>query len=138
MGAAAGAALDVQLLEAIAGLEKEGDLGTIRTLYERGSTWGYHAEQSLLSSALAEALQRTIGRLAPEVDIAGLAAHTELLLDAAALVGAAPDFWQAQNQLLDAAVRLTDLGVMDDQLRTIFARLATRLKIGEHLLGWRP
>ena len=63
---------------------------------------------------------------------------TEQLLDAATLLGIAPDLWQAQNQLLDLYVRLSDLGAMDDPLRSVFAKLALKLKICQDLLGWRP
>jgi alpha-amylase/alpha-mannosidase (GH57 family) len=136
--AAAAASLEVQLLQAIARLEQEGDLRSIRTLCERGCAWGYQPQHTLLSKSLAEALQSTIGRLDPSADLAALAAHAELILDAAALLGASPDLWQAQNQLLDASVQLADLGKMDDGLRTVFAKLAARLKISDHLLGWRP
>jgi alpha-amylase/alpha-mannosidase (GH57 family) len=138
LGAAAAASLDVQLLQALARLEQDGNLASIRSLCERGSLWGYQPDRPLLAKSLAEALQATISALDPEADLASLAAHAELILDAAALLGAAPDLWQAQNHLLDRSVRLCDLGVMDDHLREVFARLAARLKISDHLLGWRP
>jgi alpha-amylase/alpha-mannosidase (GH57 family) len=138
LGAAAAASLDVQLFHAIVRLERDGDLGLIRSLCERGNSWGYQPDRALLANSLSEALQATISGLDPEADIAALAAHAELILDAAALLQVAPDLWQAQNQLLDRSVRLADLGVMDDQLRGVFVRLANRLKINEPLLGWRP
>jgi hypothetical protein len=138
LGAAAAASLDVQLLQAVARLEQEGSLASIRSLCERGNLWSYQPDRPLLAKSLSEALEATISGLEPGADLAALAAHAELILDAAALLGAAPDLWQAQNQLLDRSVRLSDLGVMDDQLRAVFGRLAARLKISEHLLGWRP
>jgi alpha-amylase/alpha-mannosidase (GH57 family) len=138
LGAVAGASLDLQLRHAIARLEQDGDLTGLRTLCERGHTWGYQPERELLSQTLSEALQRTIGRLDPEADLPALAATAELLLDAAALLRIAPDLWQAQNQLLDVYVRLSDLGAMNDPLRSVFAKLATKLKVSQDLLGWRP
>ena len=110
----------------------------IRSLSERGSTWGYQPERGVLASAISEALQRTIGQFDPDADLGSLAALAELLLDAASLLGLTPDLWQAQNHLVDASVRLSDLGVMDDSLRAVFANLASRLRISQDLLGWRP
>jgi hypothetical protein len=138
LGAAAAASLDVQLLQAIARLEQDGNLAPIQSLCERGNLWSYQPDRTLLAKALTEALQVTISRLDPDANLAALAAHAELILDAAALLGATPDLWQAQNRLLVRSVRLADLGVMDDQLREVFAGLAARLKISDHLLGWRP
>ena len=138
LGAAAATVLDLHLRQAIARLEQDGDLGQIRSLCERGNIWGYQPDRESLAKSLSEALQRTLSRLDPEADLAALAALAELLLDAASLLGITPDFWQAQNQLLDASVRLADLGVMDDPLHTVFANLAAKLRISRNLLGWRP
>jgi hypothetical protein len=138
LGTAASASLDLQLGREIARLERDGDLSSIRTLYERGNTWGYQPEREALTKSLSEVLQRTIGRLDPEADLPALAALAELVLEAASLLGITLDLWQAQNQLLDVYVRLSDRGAMDDSLRGVFARLAPKLKIRQELLGWRP
>ncbi len=138
LAAAATASLDLHLRQAIARLEEDGDLTRIRSLCERGSAWGYQPERAFLAKALSEALQRTISRLDPDGDFTTLTAPVELLLDASSLLGVSPDLWQVQNHLIDASVRLFDLGVMDDPLRAVFANLATRLGVSQDLLGWRP
>jgi alpha-amylase/alpha-mannosidase (GH57 family) len=140
LGAAASASLDLHLEHAIARLEQDGDLTPIRALCERGSTWGYQSERAVLAKSISEALERTIGRLAPEAeaDLTALAALAEQLLDAAAVLGIEPDLWKAQNRFLDVSVRLSDLGVLDEPLRTVFATLASKLKICQNVLGWRP
>ena len=138
LAAAASASLDLHLRQAIGRLEHDGDLTRIRSLCDRGTAWGYQPEHAFLAKALSEALQRTISRLDPEADFATLTAPVELLLDASSLLGISPDLWQAQNHLVDASVRLSDLGVMGDPLRAVFANLASRLRISHDLLGWRP
>jgi alpha-amylase/alpha-mannosidase (GH57 family) len=138
LGGAASASLDLHLKQAIARVEQDGDPTLVRTLCERGSTWGYQPQRDLLAQSVAESLRRTIARLDPEADLAALANLAEQLLDAASLLGVEPDLWQAQNLLLDASVRLTDLGVLDPEIHAVLARLAGKLKLSPDLLGWRP
>jgi hypothetical protein len=135
LGAAASSSLDLHLGHAIARLEEDGDLGPIRTLCERGSTWGYQPDRALLAKTLAQALERSVSQLDRDADFAAMA---EQLLDAVSLLGIAPDLWEAQNQLIDVSVRLSDQGVMSEPLRAVLASLAGKLKIREDLLAWRP
>ena len=113
-------------------------LARIRSLCERGKTWGYQPERELLAKALSEALRRTLGRLDPDADLPALAARADQLLDAASLLGSALDLWQVQNQLLDSYSQLAESGAMTEAMHDHLAKLAAKLNLSRDLLGWRP
>ena len=136
--AAASSFLDLKLREELARLEVGGDLSVVQSLYERGKTWGYQPERELLGKALSEALERTVDGLAAEADLPALAAHAELLLEAAALIGIPLDLWRVQNRLLDAYGPLSDAHALTEPFRDVCVQLAEKLNLGPDLLGWRP
>jgi alpha-amylase/alpha-mannosidase (GH57 family) len=138
--AAASTYLDIHLAGAIGRLAS-GDaasLGAVDHLRERGRSWGYVPERGPLEKRLAEALTLTLDEIRPDADLAEITARAELLLAACDRLGVAPDLWQVQNRLLDAFVRLTESGLMDERLRGTFAKLAVGLRVNGDLLGWRP
>ncbi len=136
--AAASSHLDHRLKQELARLETDGSLEPIRTLHERGRTWGWEPDTALLAQELSEALRRIVRGLDPSADLPTLAAKVRPLLDAATLLGISVDVWEIQNQLLDAYRRLADSGLLSDPLREAFADLADRLSISRGLLDWRP
>jgi hypothetical protein len=92
----------------------------------------------VLSKAVSEGLQRILRGIQEDADLVTVASRVELLLDAATLLGIKPDLWQAQNQFLDAFIRLSDDGVLDASHRAVFVKLAIRLDVGPSVLDWRP
>jgi alpha-amylase/alpha-mannosidase (GH57 family) len=135
---AASATLDRQLRQELAELSPYGSLARIQALYERGRTWGYRPERTMLEGTITHSLETILHQLAPDADLAALATHAGLLLDAAGLLGLYPAFWQVQNHLLDAYAQLADSDAMNSPLHEVFAELAAKLHINHDLLGWRP
>ena len=136
--AAASSYLDLHLRRAIDGLEAGTGLDPIRDLIGRGRAWGYAPERELLVKCLTEAMERTLGEIDPDADLAALTSRAGLILDAAALLEIRPDLWEVQNQLLDLFVRLSGSGSMTPALSKGFAELADRLNVSRALLGWSP
>ncbi len=136
--AAASCYLDFQIREELAMLEQDGSLEQIQVLYERGRTWGYQPERDSLEKALIEALKRTLSGLDPSADLSSLVIKASRMLDASALLGIEAEFWEIQNQLLDAYNRLSSAGALNEPLLEVFSELATKLKISQELLGWSP
>jgi alpha-amylase/alpha-mannosidase (GH57 family) len=134
--AAASSHLDLRLREELEQLEHGGALETIRELTERGSAWGYQPETELAKTVLTRALSRTLSGLDPTADLPTLAARAGLILDAAALLSASADLWDAQNELLDAHARLAGSGTLTPPLIALFENLAARLNLSPALLGW--
>ncbi len=133
--AAASAYLDAHLRMEIEALQGDGSLARVRALLERGRGWGYRPEREALAKVLGEALQQVLREVGPDGDLPAALARVGLLLDAAALIGVAPDLWQAQNQLLGAHARLSRGGPLDEALRDSLFALAGRLGISPGLLG---
>ena len=117
--AAASAYLDHHLRHEIARLGERGGLEPIRGLMERGRAWGYQPEASCWRRASSEALERTLGEIDPEADLAALTARAGLLLDAAALLGIPPDLWQVQNRLLDAFDQISTAGTITPRCQDV-------------------
>jgi hypothetical protein len=138
--AAASTYLDLHLRDEIARLVR-GDAATIdaiEQLNDRGRSWGYQPERSLLERTLAEALLQTLEDVKPQADLTAVTARAGLLLAATSLLGLEPDLWQVQNRFLNAYAQITESHVLDDSLRAAFAELALQLKVSQTLLGWRP
>jgi hypothetical protein len=122
----------------LAALESDGSLERVQELAAWGRAWGYQPEREQLSRCLAESLERLLGGIGPQTDLAALLPRAGQLLDAAAGLGLALDLWEAQNHLLNAYARQEQAGGMTPHLREAFAALAGRLGIRQGLLGWRP
>ena len=133
--AAASAYLDHHLREEIARLRTDGGLDRFRHLLERGQTWGYQPEREILARELAEALREVLEEIGPEGDLAGVVRRAGHLLEAANLLGVAPDLWRAQNQLLDSYARLGAGGPVDPTVRGLLVALADKLNLAAGLLG---
>jgi hypothetical protein len=133
--AAASAYLDYHLREEIARLRADGGLDRLRRLLERGQTWGYQPEREILARDLAEALREVLQGIGPEADLAGVVRRAGHLLEAAGLLGVAPDLWRAQNQLLDSCARLGAKGAVDPAVRGLLVALADKLNLAPGLLG---
>ena len=140
MRAAASAFIDKHLREEIFALEsgEERSLSRIELLCERGRAWNYAPEKELLEKEVEKALLRQVRAIAPDADLESITRRVQCLLDAAVLLTIQPELWSVQNEFLDAYVRLSESGVMDDEIRVTFARLADRLNVSADLLGWRP
>jgi alpha-amylase/alpha-mannosidase (GH57 family) len=135
---AASCSLDGQLREALVRLGEDNGLSGVRAIIDRGRTWGYRPIREPLERILSDALRDTLAGLSHESNVPMLARRAAQILDAAAVLEISPDVWLIQNQLLDAYVRLSTAGPIEGPLRELFVDLATRLKIGPGLLGWRP
>jgi alpha-amylase/alpha-mannosidase (GH57 family) len=138
--AAASAYIDNHLVKEICRLEQgdEPSLEAIERLRERGKAWNYRADGEALGKVVAQSLERILGGIHPEADLAAITARVALLLDACALLGIRPELWQVQNQFLVAYLELSRATSLDDTLCETFAELATRLNLSPGLLGWRP
>ena len=138
--AAASAYIDNHLVKEICRLEQgdEPSIEAIERLRERGRAWDYRADGETLGKVVAQSLERILGGIHPEADLAAITARVELLLDASALLGIRPELWQVQNQFLVAFLELSCATALDATLRETFAELATRLNLSPSLLGWRP
>ncbi|MCI0464588.1 MAG: DUF3536 domain-containing protein [Gemmataceae bacterium] len=134
MRAAASAYLDRHLHEEITNVQAEGSLERIRALLERGRSWGYAPEREVLGRALVDALDQVMSEIGPGADPRDVTAKANVLLDAAALVGAAPDLWRAQNRLLEAHASLMKAGPLGQPLQGAFVALARKLNIAPGLL----
>ncbi|WP_406699336.1 DUF3536 domain-containing protein [Singulisphaera sp. Ch08] len=135
---AASSYFDLQLKQELSELQPDGSLARIQGIYERGRTWGYQPERGPLEQTISQALKRLLRGLAPDADLTAIVAHAALLLDAATFLKLSPDLWQVQNQLLDVYVQLSDSEAMNPSLQNVFASLAVKLNMSQHLLGWRP
>ena len=113
-------------------------IAAIERLHERGQAWRLPGRRRDSGKVVAKSLERILGGIHPEADLAAITARVELLLDASALLGIKPDLWQVQNQFLGAFLELSRATALDDTLRETFAELATRLNVSPSLLGWRP
>jgi alpha-amylase/alpha-mannosidase (GH57 family) len=138
-GFAAALALDHRLLQEIDALRNDGDLPAIKQRIERGRLWGYEpGEPKALARKLEQLLSDILKELPSHADVPSLTERAGRVLDLAAWLGLPLDFWQAQNQLLDAYTIVADLGSMPPALCRAFAHLAERLNVSRDLLGWRP
>jgi hypothetical protein len=135
---AASGSLDLQLRQELGRLGDDGSLARLQGVYERARAWGYQPDRGALEQTISRTVEKILSGLDPDADLPSLVAHAGLLVDAAALLGLSPDLWQAQNQLLDAFVQLTDSGAMTQPLRDVFSDLVTKLNFGHELLEWRP
>ncbi len=135
--AAALAYLDAQLQREIESLEtNNGGLERMRSLYERGRSWGYEPERQLLGKTLSEELERMLRGIGPQTELPQLAARAGQVLEAANLLGVPLSLWRAQNELLDAYARLA--ATLEPPLREVLAALAEKLGVSQGLLGWKP
>jgi hypothetical protein len=138
MRGAAASSLDHRLRHEIEKLGANGSLANIQHLLDRGRTWGYQVEKVVLGGFLAEELRVVFGEINPLSDLPALTSRACELLDAADILGIALDLWQTQNQLLDAYAELAREATVSGPLQDAFAQLATKLRISQDLLGWRP
>jgi alpha-amylase/alpha-mannosidase (GH57 family) len=138
--AAASVYLDAHLQKEIdrLGRGEETSLTGIERLWERGRSWDYLPEGGIYETMIARAMQRTLGEIHLDADLAAITTRVGLLLDAAAHLGIKPDFWRVQNTFLNAFLQLSGTEAMDSPLRETFAELATRLNVSPSLLGWKP
>ncbi len=137
MRLAASAYLDYHLRTEIAALAGGGNLQRIRLLYERGQTWGYQPEREVLGRQLSELLQQVLCEMNPASDLPEAVVRAGTLLDAANLLGASVDLWQAQNRLLDACARLHAADALPAGLHELFGTLGIKLNLSPELLGQR-
>ena len=96
------------------------------------------ANGTLLGKALSETFRKIVDRLNPSADLSALVTKGIQILDASAALGVPIDLWDLQNRLLDAYVRLSEAGALDRPLIDVFSELASRLKISQDVLGWKP
>lgn len=135
--AAATSHLDECLREELAKLADQRGLEVVRSLVERGRTWGYQTEAVTLTSTLSETLVETLSGLSTAADLRSVADKATWILEAATLLGVSAELWDAQNELLDAYGRLHESGPLSPLIRKIFEDLAMRLSLSSELLGWR-
>lgn len=138
LAVAAAIHLDEQLRREVERVGAGGGIETIRMLAERGRTAGYTPERALLGKALSDELCRTLGGIDPESDASQVTSRATNLVEAATLLGAPLDVWQAQNRLLDAYLRIQEGDAVAPSLLEAFCTLAAKLQISQGILGWRP
>jgi alpha-amylase/alpha-mannosidase (GH57 family) len=136
--AAESIALDNRLLHDVRALPQDGSVDRLRTLYERGRSWGYQPDREALRRELVAQLRVVLRESGPDADLPALLERANRILDAAALVGIGLDLWQTQNQVLDAYTQLTAAEGVSPAVEEAFSKFAARLNISPDLLGWQP